>query len=66
MQKEQDAFLTSVTDHWNPKTTIKDLGPDILYLVPDPTNNGRWENADGSRFPELDDELAPAETAGDF
>ena len=39
MQKEQDAFLSSVTECWNPKTMIKDLGPDILNLITDPMNN---------------------------
>jgi hypothetical protein len=42
------------------------LGPDILNLVPDPENNGPWEDEDGPSFPELNDELAAAEAAGDF
>ena len=49
-----------------PKTTIKDLGEDILNLVPDPMNNGPWEDEDGPLFPELDDKLAAAKAARDY
>ena len=66
LHKEKEAFLTSVCDHWGPKTTIKDLGEDILNLVPDPTNDDPWEDEDGPLFPELDNELAAAKAAGDY
>ena len=45
---------------------VKDLGPDILNLVPDPENTDPWEDEDGPLFPKLDDELEAAEAAGDF
>lgn len=46
IQKEMDAFLTSVTDYWGRKSTNKDLGADI-NLVPDPTTmtHGRLRHA---------------------
>ena len=44
---------------------VKDLGSDILNLVPDPTNYDPWEDEDGPSFPVLDDELAAAAAAGD-
>jgi hypothetical protein len=49
-----------------PKTTVKDLGPDVVNLDPDPENLDPWEDEDGPSFPELDDELEAAEAAGDF
>ncbi|KAL3786440.1 hypothetical protein HJC23_011021 [Cyclotella cryptica] len=64
--REQQQFLASVEGRWGPKTTIKDLGPDILNLSPDPDNFDPWEDEDGPLFPELDDDLAVAEAAGDF
>jgi hypothetical protein len=36
--QEQQEFLDSVENRWGPKTTVKDLGPDVLNLVPDPDN----------------------------
>jgi hypothetical protein len=64
--QEQQEFLDSVENCWGPKTTVKDLGPDVLNLVPDPDNMEPWEDEDGPLFPELDDELDAAEVAGDF
>ena len=43
---------------------IKDLGEDILNLVPVPTNNDPWEDEEGPLFPELDNKLAAAKAAG--
>ena len=34
--QEQQEFLDSVENCWGPKTTVKDLGPDVLNLTPDP------------------------------
>ena len=65
LHKEKEEFLASVCDRWGPKTTIKDLGEDVLNLDPDPTDDP-WEDEDGPSFPELDDELAAAEAAGDY
>ena len=45
---------------------IKDLGPDILNLSPDPDNFDPWEDEDRPSFPKLDDDLAAVEAAGDF
>ncbi len=45
---------------------IKNLGEDILNLVPDPMNHDPWEDQDEPSFPELDDKLAAAKTAGDY
>ena len=39
IKKDQDTFRVFVTDRWGPKTTIKDLGPDTLNLVPDSKND---------------------------
>ena len=36
--REQEQFLASVEERWGPKTTMKDLGPDVLNLVLDPEN----------------------------
>ncbi len=50
IQKEQEAFLTSVIDCWGPKTTIKDLGPNTLNVVPimmDNTMIGKGEYTPG-------------------
>jgi hypothetical protein len=66
LSQEQQEFLTSVEKRWGPKTTVKDLGPDVLNLSPDPDNMDPWEDNDGPSFPELDDELEAAEAAGDF
>ncbi len=66
LHKEKESFLSSVTDRWGPKTTIKDLGEDILNLVPDPMYNDPWEDEDGPLFPELDDKLSAAKAAGDY
>ena len=49
-----------------PKTTVKDLGPDVLNLDPDPDNTDPWEDDDGPLFPKLDNELEAAKAAGDF
>ena len=43
---------------------MKDLGPDVLNLDPDPKNNEPWEDDDGPSFPELDDELKDAKASG--
>jgi hypothetical protein len=45
---------------------VKDLGPDVLNLVPDPDNMDPWEDENGPLFPKLDDELEAAEVAEDF
>jgi len=66
MHKEQEHFLTSVTDWWGQCTTVKDLGPDILNLVLGPRNYDHWEDEDGPSFPELDDELTAVEAEGDY
>jgi hypothetical protein len=50
--REQQEFLDSVESRWGPKTTVKDLGPDVLNLVPDPENEDPWEDEDGPSFPE--------------
>eukprot|EP00804_Cyclotella_cryptica_P025829 CCRYP_002699-RA/>CCRYP_002699-RA protein AED:0.25 eAED:0.20 QI:0/-1/0/1/-1/1/1/0/678 len=63
---EQQQFLASVEGRWGPKTTIKDLGPDVLNLSPDPDNFDPWEDEDGPSFPKLDNDLAAVEAAGDF
>ena len=62
----QDTYPASVTDHCGPNTTIKDFGPDILNLIPNPRNDDPWEDEDGPLFPELDDEIAHAKAAGDY
>ena len=63
---EQEKFLTSVCGRWGIGTMVKDLGPDILNLVPDPTNYDPWEDKDGPSFPALDEELAAADAAKDY
>ncbi len=45
---------------------MKDLGPDVLNLSPDPDNVDPWEDDDRPSFSKLDDELEAAEAAGDF
>ena len=45
---------------------VKDLRPDILNLVPDPTNYDPWEDEDRPSFPMVDDELATTNTTGDY
>ena len=62
--QEQQEFLASIEKRWGPKTTVKDLGPYVLNLDPDPKNLDPWEDEDGPSFPELDDELEAAEAAG--
>jgi hypothetical protein len=64
--QEQQEFLTSVEKRWGLKTTVKDLGPDVLNLTPDPDNTDPWEDDDRPSFPGLDDELEAAEVAGDL
>jgi hypothetical protein len=64
--REQQEFLASVEERWGPKTTVKDLRPDVLNLTPDPDNTDPWEDDDGPSFPKLDDELEAAGAAGDF
>jgi hypothetical protein len=51
---EQQEFLTSVEKRWGPKTMVKNLGPDVLNLTPDPENIDPWEDDDGPLFPKLD------------
>ena len=62
---EQQKFLTSVCNRCGIGTMVKDLGPEILNLVPDPTNYDPWEDEGGPSFPKLDDELAAADAAKD-
>ena len=57
LSQEKQEFLASVEKRWGPKTMVKDLGPDILNLDPNPENIDPWEDEDGSSFPELDNEL---------
>jgi hypothetical protein len=64
--REQQEFLACVEKRWGPKTMVKDLGPDVLNLDPDPDHTDPWEDDDGPSFPELDDKLEAAEAAGDF
>jgi hypothetical protein len=66
VRQEQEWFLTSHCNHWGQGTIVKDLGPDILNLVPDPTNYDPWEDEDGPSFPALDDDLAAADATGDY
>ena len=66
MRQEQEQFLTSVCDRWGQRTKVKDLGPDFLNLVSDPTNYVPWEDEDGPSFPVLDDKLAAANATGDY
>ena len=66
LHNEQEHFLSSVTDYWWNGTTVKDLGPYILNLVPGPENYDSWEYEDGPSFPALDYELTAAEAAGDY
>jgi hypothetical protein len=58
--------LEAIQDRWGQKMAIKDWGPDVLNLVPDPKNNEPWEDEDGPSFPELNDELDATEATGDF
>jgi hypothetical protein len=53
-------------NRWGPKTTVKDLGPDVLNLTPDLYNTDPWEDKDGPSFPKLDDELDAAKAVEDF
>ena len=48
---QQQEFLASMQDQWGPKTTVKDLGPDVLNLTPDLENTYPWEDNDGPLFP---------------
>ena len=36
---QDGSFLKAIQGRWGQKTTVKDLGPDVLNLVPDPENN---------------------------
>jgi len=45
---------------------VKDLGPDVLTLTPDPENTDPWDDDYGPSLPELDDDLEAAKAAGDF
>ena len=65
LHQEPEKFLEAVQGRWVQKTTVKDLGPDVLNLVPDPENNDPWKDEDGPSFTKLDDELTAAEAAGD-
>jgi hypothetical protein len=64
--REQQEFLASAEKRWGPKTTVKDLGHDILNFSSDTKITDPWEDDDGPLFPKLDDELEAAEVAGDF
>ena len=64
--REQEEFLEVIEDKWGVKTTVKDLGPDVLNLVPNPENNEPWEDDNRPSFPELDDELKDTEASEDF
>jgi hypothetical protein len=66
LHQEQEKFLEAIHGRWGKKTSVKDLGPDVLNLVPNLENNDSWEEADGPSFPELDDELVAAKVAVDF
>jgi len=57
--------LAAVYDWWRQNTTIRDLGPAVLSLVPDTENYATWEDDDGQSFPALDNELEAAKAAGD-
>ena len=63
---EQREFLASVKKCWGRKTTVKDLGSDVLNLTPDPENIDPWEDDDVPSFPQLDNEPGAVEAAGDF
>ena len=58
--------MEAIQGRWGKKTTVKDLGPDVLNLLPDPENNDPREDEYGHSFPELDDELIATKAAGDF
>ena len=45
---------------------MKDLGPDILNLVPDPKNIDPWEEDDRLLFPKLDNKLDAYNAVGDL
>lgn len=44
---------------------MKDLGPDFLNFVPEPTNYDPWEK-DGPVFPAFDGKLVPVKSAKDY
>jgi hypothetical protein len=64
--REQQEFLALMEKRWGLKTTVKDLGPDVLNLDPGPDKMDPWEDDEGPLFPKLDDELEAAKAAGDF
>jgi hypothetical protein len=45
---------------------VKDLGLDILNIVPDSVNYDPWDDEDGPSFPALNNELAFTEATGDY
>jgi hypothetical protein len=45
---------------------IKDLGPNVLNLMPGPESNDHWEDENGLCFPPLDDQRTAAKAAGDY
>jgi hypothetical protein len=66
LYQEQETFLEAVQEMWGQNMMIKNLGPDVLNLVPNLENNKPWEDDDGPSFPKLDDELDIAKSTGDF
>jgi hypothetical protein len=58
--------LEAIQERWGQKTTVKDWGPDVFKLVPNPENNVPWEDEDRPSFLNLDDELIATEAAGDL
>jgi hypothetical protein len=59
LYQEQEKFLEAIQERWGKKTTVKDWGPEVLNLAPDPENNDPWED-DTPSFPKLDDDLVAA------
>jgi hypothetical protein len=64
--QEQEKSLEAIQDRWGQKMIIKDLGPDVLNLVPNLENNEPWEDEVSLSFTKLDDELKDAKASGDF
>jgi hypothetical protein len=65
LHKGQECFLTS-NDHWGQGTIVKDLGPDILNLAPNPEKYGPWKDQDRPAFPALNDKLAATKATGGY
>ena len=51
LYQEQEKFLEAIKERWGQKTTVKDWGPDVFNLVPNPENNNPWEDEAGPSFP---------------